>query len=140
MEIAATLYWTPGFLEKFETARGYSLLRHLPTLFQPSNVWGSVAPSYSEIFISQNSTAVNLDYRTTLNEGYQDYLRYIEQWSKQIGVRGFSAQPAYNLPLDMVVLSSCCMYDHRHANALTVGRCASTHCTGIRISWIRQQH
>ncbi|KAL1856677.1 hypothetical protein Plec18167_009116 [Paecilomyces lecythidis] len=102
MEIMATLYWTPGFLERFETARGYSLLKYLPTLFQPQNIWGRVASSYSEIFVSQNSTAVNLDYRTTLNEGYQDYLSHIENWSEQIGIRGFSAQPAYNLPLDML--------------------------------------
>ncbi|GAD98073.1 RING zinc finger protein [Paecilomyces variotii No. 5] len=102
MEIMATLYWTPGFLERFEKARGYSLLKYLPTLFQPRNIWGSVASSYAEVFVSQNSTSVNLDYRTTLNEGYQDYLKHIQNWSEQIGIQGFSAQPAYNLPLDML--------------------------------------
>jgi hypothetical protein len=102
MEILATLYWTPALLDNFEKARGYSLLKYLPVLFRPDNNWGDASPTYAEIFISANSTAVNLDYRRTLSEGYHEYLTYINDWAKQVGTRGYSAQPAYNLPLDMV--------------------------------------
>lgn len=102
MEFLATLYWTPGLLARFEKARGYSLLKYLPVLFRPDNNWGAASPSYLEIFVSTNSTAANLDYRRTLNEGYHEYLAYIDKWAKQIGMRGYSAQPAYNLPMNMV--------------------------------------
>ncbi|OTA67976.1 hypothetical protein K449DRAFT_364494 [Hypoxylon sp. EC38] len=102
MEILATLYWTPGLLNRFERSRGYSLLKYIPLLFRPSNNWNSIVPSYFEVFVSANSSSVNLDYRRTLNEGYQDYLTHLNEWATQIGTQGFSAQPAYNLPLYML--------------------------------------
>jgi hypothetical protein len=102
MEHLATLYWTPGLLDDFEKARGYSLLKYLPVLFRPDNNWGAASPSYAEIFVSANSTAVNFDYRRTLSEGYHEYLTHIDEWARQVGVRGYSAQPAYNLAMDMV--------------------------------------
>ena len=116
MEILATLYWTPGLLDRFERARGYNLLKYIPLLFQPSNNWNGIVPSYSEVFVSANSTSVNLDYRRTLNEGYQDYLTHLNEWAGRIGTQGFSAQPAYNLPLNMVVLCLVVVYHGLRAN------------------------
>jgi len=106
MEILASLYWTSGFLERFENARGYSLVKYLPLLFVDRNNWAGVLPGYPEQFIYGKYTADgtslrNLDYRTTLNEGYQDYITHFENWAHSKGVQ-YSNQPTYNLPMQMV--------------------------------------
>lgn len=109
MEIIASLYWTPSFLENFKDRRGYSLIKYLPLLFTGSNSWVGLIPPYSEQFVYGNYTADgtsvhNLDYRQTLNEGYQDYITHFRDWAHKRGV-GYSNQPAYNLPLQMVSLT-----------------------------------
>lgn len=106
MEILASLYWTPNLLERFEQSRGYSLLKHLPLLFSVTNSWNALLLPYPEQFHYGNYTAdgtsvYNLDYRTTLNEGYQDFVSHYAEWSHSRGFK-FSNQPAYNLPLAMV--------------------------------------
>jgi hypothetical protein len=106
MEMLATLWWTPGFLDKFEKSRGYSLTKYLPLLYSASNQWNSYFPSYLEQFVYGNYTVdgtsvYNLDYRAVLNEGYQEYISHFVQWSHSLGI-GYSDQPAYNLPLQMV--------------------------------------
>ncbi|KAJ9668901.1 hypothetical protein H2201_001147 [Coniosporium apollinis] len=104
IEMLATLYWTPGFLQRFEEARGYSLTKYLPLLYIPANSWGPGIPVYPEQYSYGNLTvdeSYNIDYRTTLNEGYQEYLKQFSEWSHSRGV-GYSSQPAYNLPLQML--------------------------------------
>lgn len=109
MEILASLYWSPGFLMRFEKNRGYSLIKYLPLLFSVTNSWSSALPPYPEQFYYGNYTAdgisvYDLDYRTTLNEGYQDFVSHYVEWSHSKGLK-FSDQPAYNLPLAMVDIS-----------------------------------
>ncbi|PQE23273.1 secreted protein [Rutstroemia sp. NJR-2017a BVV2] len=105
MEIQATLYWTPDFLQNFEARRGYSAAKYLPLFFNVTNQWGSALPAYNDTWVyrglnSTSQSAVLDDYRTTLTEGYQNYLEHFVNWSHPLSVR-YSAQPAYNLPLDM---------------------------------------
>jgi len=106
MEILAALYWTPGLLERFEEARGYSLVKYLPLLFTMTNSWGGSVPPYTETFAYGEYTADgtsihNVDYRTTLNEGYQEYITHFVNWAHSKGLQ-YSNQPAYNLPMQMV--------------------------------------
>ena len=113
MEILASLYWTPNFLQKFEKSRGYSLVKYLPLLYTVTNSWNGLLVPYPEQFQFGELTGANtsihtLDYRTTLNEGYQDYIRHFTNWSHSKGFE-YSNQPAYNLPLEMVRCSSLIM-------------------------------
>jgi len=106
MEQQSALFWTPNFLQKFESARGYSAVKYLPLFFNVSNQWGQEIPAYNETWVygeyNHNGESVHLDdYRTTLNEGYQEYLKHFKDWANALGLN-HSCQPAYNLPLDMV--------------------------------------
>lgn len=75
-------------------------------LFSQSNTWGGFLPVYTEVYGFGNDTNIGnsvyqLNYRGILNDGYQDYLSHFRNWSRSIGT-AYSAQPAYNLPLQMV--------------------------------------
>lgn len=104
MEMMAPLWWTPGFLDRFEKARGYSAVEYLPVFFQAKNLWNGYGEPYSTsyMFDGQPSDGGKYaeDYRLTLTEGYQDFLRQYQSWASSRGMN-HSAQPAYNMPLDM---------------------------------------
>ncbi|KAI0475378.1 hypothetical protein GGR56DRAFT_510973 [Xylariaceae sp. FL0804] len=104
LEMQSALWWTAGFLDRFEESRGYSLVKYLPLVFQASNQWGGYLPPYNTTYnIGPYSTAANKwteDYRLTLEEGYGDYVTHYVQWGAEYGV-GLRNQPAYNLPLEM---------------------------------------
>ncbi len=103
MEMMATLWWTPDFLSRFEKARGYSAVKYLPVFFQAKNMWNSYGEPYDTSYVldgPSDGAKYAEDYRLTLSEGYQDYLAYFQQWAAGRGL-DHSAQPAYNMPLDM---------------------------------------
>ena len=109
MEMLSALYWTPGLLNRFSSTHGYDLTQYLPLLFSPSNTWNGALPVYNEVYGFGNDTSIGnsvyqLDYRSILNDGYQDYLSHFQNWSHAIGAE-FSAQPSYNLPLQMVSMA-----------------------------------
>ncbi|OJD32230.1 uncharacterized protein BKCO1_4000073 [Diplodia corticola] len=104
MEMFSALLWTPELPSMFNQSRGYDITLCLPYLITPANYWNSEALPYGEGFVDENTTfgdKCNEDYRTTLNEGYQEYLAVYVNWSHGLGVE-YSAQPAYNLPLNML--------------------------------------
>jgi hypothetical protein len=106
MEMLAALWWTPGFLDRFEKARGYSLVKYLPVLFTSSLAWNGASAPYNMTYTfdkdpDKGGRTYVQDYETTLNEGYQEYLQHLQTWASSLGL-GHSCQPAYNLPLDMV--------------------------------------
>lgn len=105
MEMMAALWWTPGYLDRFQKSRGYSATKYLPVMFQASNLWNGYSPPYNTTYVfDTDSTRTGgkyiQDYKITLNDGYQEYLRYFQDWAKSLGL-GHSVQPAYNLPLNM---------------------------------------
>jgi len=105
MEMSSALWWSDGFLNRFEEARGYSLHKYLPLLFHPSNSFRAEYRPYNNTYLvtAMNSSQDKYlqDYRLTLNEGYQEYLGTLQDWARSLGLT-HSAQVAYNLPLDMV--------------------------------------
>ncbi|KAK4163272.1 hypothetical protein QBC43DRAFT_355013 [Cladorrhinum sp. PSN259] len=104
MEMMAPLWWTHGFLDRFKNARGYDATKYLPVFFQAKNLWNSYGEPYDTSYIFDGEPADGgqyaEDYRLTLSEGYQDYLRHHQQWASARGM-SHSTQPAYNMPLDM---------------------------------------
>ncbi|KAK3314019.1 hypothetical protein B0H66DRAFT_630330 [Apodospora peruviana] len=104
MEMMTPLWWTRDFLSRFETARGYSAAKYLPVFFQAKNLWNGYGEPYDQSYMFDGQPADGgkyaEDYRLTLNEGYQDFLRQYQKWAVARGME-HSAQPAYNMPLDM---------------------------------------
>ncbi|KAB2569280.1 hypothetical protein DBV05_g12046 [Lasiodiplodia theobromae] len=104
MEMVSSLWWTPELPSRFNESRGYDITLCLPYLITAANYWNGAVLPYGEGFVAENATfgdKCNEDYRTTLNEGYQEYLAAYVNWAHGLGV-GYSAQPAYNLPLNML--------------------------------------
>ena len=106
MEMLSALYWTPNLLERFKEENGYDLQPFLPLLFSQSNSWGGLFPVYNETFVfgsylPDGDSVHQLDYRRAMNQGYQEYLLHFQEWSHSVGTK-YSAQPAYNLPLQAV--------------------------------------
>ncbi|KAB5528055.1 hypothetical protein GE09DRAFT_1064745 [Coniochaeta sp. 2T2.1] len=105
MEMMASLWWTPGFLDRFQKSRGYSAAKYLPVMFQASNSWNDYSPPYNTTYIfdidaTRTGWKYLQDYKAALNEGYKEYLQHFQDWASSLGL-GHSVQPAYNLPLDM---------------------------------------
>lgn len=108
MEPLATLYWTHGFLDRFEEYVSYSLVPYLPVLFRADNTWTQGFPQYFEEFslsdrslLAGGDDVVHLDYRNALNQGYQDFIHHFLNWTNSIGVK-YRHQPGYNVPVEMV--------------------------------------
>jgi hypothetical protein len=105
MEMMAPLWWTKKFVEMFKGSRGYDPSKYLPVFFQAKNLWNSYGEPYDTSYTVDGQPADGgkyaEDYRLTLTEGYNDYLRYHEEWANKRGM-SHSSQPAYNMPLDMV--------------------------------------
>jgi len=106
IEMLAALYWTPGLLQRFEKERNYSLVKCLPAVFGAKNTWGGIFSPYNEVYscgkvTTDGESVYNLDYRSFLNTGYQEYMSHFAEWTHAKGLK-YSHQPAYNLPLQMV--------------------------------------
>lgn len=78
---------------------------HTQVQYTASDVWTELAPPYYKLYTfatgSSSDAYYELDYRTTLNDGYQDYIEHCQDWAHSIGTE-YSHQPAYNLPIQMV--------------------------------------
>lgn len=81
-------------------------------MFHQSNTLRAEYRPYNKIYaVDTDDSDQNKylqDYRLTLNEGYREYLATFEKWAQSLGLT-FSAQPAYNLPLDMVSQTHVCI-------------------------------
>ncbi|KAK0710720.1 hypothetical protein B0H67DRAFT_635319 [Lasiosphaeris hirsuta] len=104
MEMMSTLWWTPDFLQRFERARGYSATEFLPAFFQAKNLWNGYGDPYDTTYTFEGEAndggKYAEDYRLTLTEGYQDFLRQHQKWAADRGM-AHSTQPGYNMPLDL---------------------------------------
>ncbi|TVY70495.1 hypothetical protein Focb16_v001974 [Fusarium oxysporum f. sp. cubense] len=106
MEIQASLYWSPGFLDRFKSKRGYNVIKYLPLLFHKSTSFQAEQAPYNTTFYldgtpDDGQSKYLQDYRLTLNEGYQEYLQTFENWAASLGL-SHSCQVGYNIPLDVL--------------------------------------
>lgn len=105
--MSSALWWSHELLERFEASRGYNPRKYLPLMFHQSNTLRDEYRPYNNTYIVDDDVEVSgqnkylQDYRLTLSEGYREYLGTIEEWAQSLSME-FSAQPAYNLPIDMV--------------------------------------
>ncbi|KAL1865931.1 hypothetical protein VTK73DRAFT_4993 [Phialemonium thermophilum] len=103
VEIQSNIYWTKDFLDIFQKEHGYSIARWLPLLFHRNgNGRNSAYPVWWITDEPDNGTSHIADYRTTLGKQYDDYISTLNAWVKsRLGLH-FSAQVAYQLPMDMM--------------------------------------
>jgi hypothetical protein len=106
MEIQASLYWSPGFPDRFKSKHGYNVIKYLPLLFHKSTSFTAAQAPYNTTFYldgtpDDGQSKYLQDYRLTLNEGYQEYLQTFEDWAESLGL-SHSCQVGYNIPLDIV--------------------------------------
>lgn len=103
-EFQSALYWTKDFVKRFEANRGYSPNKYLPIYFNVANQWNALWQPYNTTYVLDSGAAGGekylQDYRLTLDEGYTEYLTHYQKWATSLGL-SHSAQPAYNLPLDV---------------------------------------
>lgn len=104
IEIESNISWTPSLPQKFQQVAGYNLKKYLP-LIQYGNNNPGVQPSYPGdmqcvLDTEDAGQGVVNDYREVLAQGYQEYLNTVKKWASSLGLE-YSAQPSYNLPLDM---------------------------------------
>ncbi|KAJ5605313.1 secreted protein [Penicillium lagena] len=100
IEIDPDLYWTKELPENFEKRRGYSVDKWYPLLFHQN----SLTEHYSTWYITDESDAGNshiADYRTTLTEGYAEYVEALTQWANAYLDIQWSSQIGYNMAVDM---------------------------------------
>ncbi|KAM0204159.1 hypothetical protein ACHAQI_009984 [Fusarium lateritium] len=106
MEIQASLYWSPGFPDRFKSNRGYNVIKYLPLLFHKSTSFQAARAPYNTTFfldgtLDNGQSKYLQDYRLTLNDGYQEYLQTFENWAESLGL-SHSCQVGYNIPLDVL--------------------------------------
>ena len=104
VEIKSNISWTPSLPDTFRQMNGYDLRKYLPLLMYGNNNPG-MQPSYPGdlacVLDSEDAgTGFVNDFRETLAEGYQDYLKALTSWAESLGLE-YSAQVSYNLPMDM---------------------------------------
>ncbi|KAL1877886.1 hypothetical protein Daus18300_002239 [Diaporthe australafricana] len=104
IEIRSNISWTPTLPARFKEMFGYDLRSYLPLImFRNNNLAlqtdspGSTRSTLDTL--DQGEGYVN-DFRAALAAGYQEYLTTLSQWLQELGVQ-LSAQPSYNLPMDM---------------------------------------
>ncbi|KAL4951765.1 hypothetical protein BDW69DRAFT_186077 [Aspergillus filifer] len=104
LEIKSNISWTSSLPDLFREVNGYDLRKYLPLVMFGDNNPG-VQPSYPGTLecvldTPDAGTGILNDYRKALAKGYQSYLDTLTTWAESLGLE-YSAQPSYNLPLDM---------------------------------------
>lgn len=95
LELSSALWWSHSFLERFKANRGYNPTKYLPFLFHKSNTLKAQYPPYNTTYVlgiedeAGGQGKYLQDYRTTLNEGYREYLAAIERWSNSLNIDFF---------------------------------------------------
>ncbi|EFX01772.1 secreted protein [Grosmannia clavigera kw1407] len=100
VEIDPRIYWTPDLPIAFRQRRGYSIVPFFPILFHGN----SLTEHFESWFVTDEEDAGQshvADYRTTLTEGYMEYLEALDRWANEsLGIQ-WSSQVGYNMAVDM---------------------------------------
>ena len=118
------VWWTPGLIDAFEKARGYSIRKYLPLIYYPNAQSDAPLASPHWYLTNENDggqTHVD-DYRQTVSTEYicqpylvqqltnvsqltelnKIYLETLTKWTQESLDSQYSAQVVYNLPMDML--------------------------------------
>ncbi|KAF5864585.1 hypothetical protein ETB97_007143 [Aspergillus alliaceus] len=105
IEIESNISWSKSLPGLFEQKHGYSLIQYLPLIMLGNNNIGiqSAEPGAIQCVLDTPDEGVRyvIDFRDALVEGYSQYLQRLTEWVMIDLNLQMSAQPAYNLPMDM---------------------------------------
>ncbi|GJC88873.1 hypothetical protein ColLi_11711 [Colletotrichum liriopes] len=106
LELVSNVSWSPTLPARFIKKFGYDLKPFLPLIIFSNNnlnLQGD-APGKLQVLLDQQEMGQGFvnDYRATLAEGYQEYLKTLQEWLKSVLGLQLSVQPSYNLPMDML--------------------------------------
>ncbi|KAK6837826.1 hypothetical protein RU639_001536 [Aspergillus parasiticus] len=105
IEIESNISWSKSLPGLFEQKHGYSLIQYLPLImFSNNNIAiQSTEPGAIQCVLDTPDEGVRYvnDFRDALVEGYSQYLQRLTEWAMTDLNLQMSAQPAYNLPMDM---------------------------------------
>ncbi|KAL3250972.1 hypothetical protein ABHI18_010909 [Aspergillus niger] len=105
VEIKSNISWSKSLPGVFEQKHGYSLIKYLPLImFDNNNIAiQSSDPGAVQCVLDTSDEGVRYvnDFRDALLEGYSQYLQRLTEWATTDLNLQMSAQPAYNLPMDM---------------------------------------
>lgn len=106
MEIGAgtLLWWTPNLLETFKASTGYDLNKYLPLVYSYNTEANGPLASPDRYYTNEDDEGqshIN-DYWRALTFLNRVYLETLANWSIDALESQFSAQVAYNLPMDML--------------------------------------
>lgn len=104
IEIVSTVNWSPSIPARFKSLFNYEIHTFLPLLVFRQNNLGmqNASPGSFQCVLDTEDEGIGYlnDFRGALAHGYNEYLSSLTEWSNSLGLQ-FSAQPAYNLPIDM---------------------------------------
>ncbi|KAH8897161.1 hypothetical protein GQ53DRAFT_887412 [Thozetella sp. PMI_491] len=106
VEMTSNISWSRGLPERFQRLMGYEIRPILPLLaFGQNNInIQSSSPGAFQCILNtddQGAGYIN-DFRAVLQDGYREYLTFLTNWTNTVLGVQFSAQPSYNLPMDML--------------------------------------
>jgi hypothetical protein len=97
--------WTPSLPARFEAKFGYPIHAYLPMMIYQQNnlLFQSNDPGEFQCLLDTPDQGVGYsnDYRGAIQDGYREYLQALKNWTNNHLGKDYSAQPGYNLPLDM---------------------------------------
>lgn len=98
----ANISWSPSLPSRFEDKFGYPLTQYLPIImFQNSGLDSTGVTMECLLDTSDAGLGIRNDYRQALQDGYREYLETYTNWThSRLGLQ-YSAQPGYNLNIDM---------------------------------------
>ncbi|EJT69034.1 hypothetical protein GGTG_13431 [Gaeumannomyces tritici R3-111a-1] len=106
VEITSNISWSKSLSARFQKVAGYRIEPFLPLLTFKQNNFAlqAATPGPFECLLDspdQGAGHVN-DYHNTLADGIKDYLQTLTNWTNGVLKLQLSAQPGYNLPVDML--------------------------------------
>ncbi|KAL2861838.1 hypothetical protein BJX68DRAFT_273929 [Aspergillus pseudodeflectus] len=106
LEILANISWSRDFPARYEKKFGHSIKPYLPLLtFRQNNLALQPAqPGKFQCLLEDEETRQRYlnNYHEILADGYLAYVDKLSSWVRNNLRKGYSAQPAYNLPMDML--------------------------------------
>lgn len=103
IETRANVFFTENYTSSFLQDHDYDISKYIPILFHQNRIGFDTEPEVW--WITDESDAGDghiADYRQTLTNLYGTYVSTLEAWAESYLNLQFSAQIAYNLPMDML--------------------------------------
>lgn len=103
--MTSNISWSQSLPDRFQKLKGYDIRLFLPLLaFAENNVGiqSSSPGSFKCVLDTEDGgQGYHNDFHATLQDGYREYLQTLTNWTHATLGLEFSAQPSYNLPMDM---------------------------------------